>query len=86
VKKKVKMAFKLSAMTTMAFLRVGFADPAIGDFPSTMGLALFQGVLRSSGSGAPPTARCLRRSRDLVEGGVRCNFLFSLGLSVRTVA
>ena len=81
--KKEKMALT-SIATTTALLRVGSSDPAIGDFPASMGLAPFQGLRRSSGSGAPPTALVRRLSRDLEEG-LPCNFLFLLGLSVRTM-
>jgi hypothetical protein len=79
---KVKM-MEASSATMAAFLRVGSADPAIGDFPAITGLAPFQGLRRSSGSGAPPTAPVRRFCRDLEEG-LLCNFLVLLGLSVRT--
>jgi hypothetical protein len=69
--------------TTTALQRVGSTDPAIGDFPAAMGLAPIQGLRRSSGSGAPPTAPVRRRSWDLE--GLPCNFMFVLGLSVRTM-
>jgi hypothetical protein len=82
LKLKVKM-MEASCATTTAFLRVGSADLAIGDFPAVTGLAPFQGLRRSSGSGAPPTAPVRRRSWDLE--GLLCNFLFVLDLSVRTM-
>jgi hypothetical protein len=77
------MVLKTCATAT-AIQRVGSVDPAIGDFPSATGLAPIQGVKRSSGSGAPPTAPVLRPRRDLEEG-LLCNFFVFLGLSVRTL-
>lgn len=68
----------LSSATVAALRRVGSADPAIGDFPAASGLTPVQGVKRSSGSGAPPTASVRRSRRDLEEGH-HCNFLFSSG-------
>jgi hypothetical protein len=79
---KVKMVMAFIATTT-ALQRVGSTDPAIGDFPAATGLAPIQGLRRSSGSGAPPTAPVRRRSWDLE--GLLCNFLFVLDLSVRTM-
>jgi hypothetical protein len=81
LKMQVKMVLIYSA-TTAAFLGVGSSDPALGDFPAATGLALIQGVKRSSGSGAPPTAPVRRLSRDLE--GPMCNLLLFLDLSVRT--
>jgi hypothetical protein len=81
IKEKMALTPKATATT---FRRVGSLGPAIGDFPAASGLAPIQGVKRSSGSGASPTApaRCPRRD---LEEGVTCNFLFCLGLSVRTL-
>ena len=82
VKMKMK-AISASSASSATSSAVGSVDPAIGDFPLAMGLASIQGVLRSSGSGAPPTASVRRRRRDL-EDGLLCIFTFFLGLSVRT--
>ena len=80
---KVEEMFDSSA-TVAALWRVGSADPAIGDFPAASGLTPIQGVKRSSGSGAPPTASVRRPRRDLEEGP-RCYFQFLLGFSVRSL-
>jgi hypothetical protein len=82
VKKKMKVisGYSASSATSSA---VGSSDSAFGDFPLALGLALIQGVLRSSGSGAPPSASVRRRRRNLEEG-LRCIFVLFLGLSVRT--
>jgi hypothetical protein len=82
VKKKMKVisGYSASSATSSA---VGSSDPAFGDFPLAKGLVPIQGVLRSSGSGASPSASVRRRRRDLEEG-LRCIFSFFLGLSVRT--
>ena len=78
-----EMVFDSSA-TVAAHRRVGSADPAIGDFPAASGLTPIQGVKRSSGSGAPPTAPLRRPRRDLQEGPY-CIFMFLLGFSVRSL-
>ena len=72
----------LSSATVAVLRRVGSADPAIGDFPAASGLTPIQGVKRSSGSGAPPTASVRHPRRDLEEGP-HCYFQFLLGFSVR---
>ncbi|KAK1574714.1 hypothetical protein QYE76_008215 [Lolium multiflorum] len=77
--KKVEVMLATSATTT-AFQRVGSSDPTIGDFPAATGLAPFQGLKRSSGSHAPPTATVHRPRRDLEEGFL-CIFHVLLGLS-----
>ena len=77
----LKTALHLPATKT-ALRRVGSSGPAIGDFPSALELAPIQGVKRSSGSGASPTAPVRRLCRDLGEEGLLCNFFFFLGLSV----
>ena len=80
---KVEEVIEASA-TVAALRRVGSADPAIGDFPAASGLAPIQGVKRSSGSGAPPTAPLRRPRRDLEEGPF-CIFMCLLGFSVRSL-
>ena len=81
LKIKMKTAFCFPATKT-AFWRVGSSGPAIGGFPPASELAPIQGVKRSSGSGASPTAPVRRLCRDLEEEGVLCNFFFFLGLFV----
>lgn len=78
-KLKKKMVGR-SFATALAFQGAGSSDPLTGDFPAAEGLAPYQGVKRSSGSGAPPARSVRRRGRD-PEGPV-CNFLFFLDLSV----
>lgn len=84
LKTVVKMVV-ISGATKTALLRVGSLDPAIGDFPVTMELALIQGLWQSSGSGAPPSASARRLCRGVEEEGLICNFRFLLYLSVRTL-
>jgi hypothetical protein len=82
-KRKMVSGYSASSATSSA---VGSSDSAFGDFPLALGLALIQGVLRSSGSGAPPARLVLRRGRgpEEVDRGLLCIFKIFLDLSVRT--